>query len=99
MLVLQETIIEKFSENLEKIIVVEEKRSIIETQVKEILFNKSTNELGGRFSAFQNATKYRASSDKEKAKSLGSKWDPKKKKWYYEGNDDNLIKLQEMFSL
>ena len=37
--------------------------------------------------------------DKEKAKSLGSKWDPKKKKWYYEGNDDNLIKLQEMFSL
>jgi ribonuclease HI len=36
--------------------------------------------------------------DKEKAKSLGSKWDPKKKKWYYEGNDNNLIKLQEMFS-
>lgn len=37
--------------------------------------------------------------DKEKAKSFGSKWDPKKKKWYYEGNDDNLIKLQEMFSI
>ena len=40
---LEETVIEKFSENLEKIIVVEEKRSIIETQVKEILFNKNLN--------------------------------------------------------
>ena len=38
---LEETVIEKFAENLEKIIVVEEKRSIIETQVKEILFNKN----------------------------------------------------------
>ena len=38
---LEETIIEKFSEGLEKIIVVEEKRSIIETQIKEILFNKN----------------------------------------------------------
>ena len=40
---IEETVIEKFSENLEKIIVVEEKRSIIETQVKEILFNKNLN--------------------------------------------------------
>ncbi len=38
---LEETVIEKFAENLDKIIVVEEKRSIIETQVKEILFNKN----------------------------------------------------------
>ena len=40
---LEETIIKNFAENLEKIIVVEEKRSIIETQVKEILFNKNLN--------------------------------------------------------
>ena len=40
---LEETIIEKFSEGLEKIIIVEEKRSIIETQIKEILFNKNKN--------------------------------------------------------
>ena len=38
---LEDTVIEEFAENLEKIIVVEEKRSIIETQVKEILFNKN----------------------------------------------------------
>ena len=40
---LEETIIQKFSEGLDKIIVVEEKRSIIETQIKEILFNKNKN--------------------------------------------------------
>ena len=40
---LEESTIEKFSEGLEKIIVVEEKRSIIETQIKEILFNKNKN--------------------------------------------------------
>ncbi|MAG52639.1 MAG: hypothetical protein CMH62_01615 [Nanoarchaeota archaeon] len=47
--------------------------SFTEDEVKQynkydILFNKATNELGGRFSAFQNATKYKTSSDKEKAK-------------------------------
>ena len=39
--------------------------------------------------------------DKGKAKSLGSKWDSIKKQWYYEAdddNDENLIKLQQMFS-
>ena len=51
---LEDTVSEEFAENLEKIIVVEEKRSIIETQVKEISFNKNMkvkvvgkkNELG-----------------------------------------------------
>ena len=37
---LEPTIIEEFSKGLETIIVVEEKRSLIEYQIKEILFNK-----------------------------------------------------------
>ena len=40
---LENTIIEEFSQGLEKIIVVEEKRSLIETQIKEILFNSNKN--------------------------------------------------------
>ena len=40
---LEESIIKEFSEGLEKIIVIEEKRSLIETQIKEILFNSSKN--------------------------------------------------------
>ena len=40
---LEDSIIHKFSEGLEKIIVVEEKRSLIETQIKEILFNTNRN--------------------------------------------------------
>ena len=40
---LENTIIEEFSQGLEKIIVVEEKRSLIETQIKEILFNTNKN--------------------------------------------------------
>ena len=40
---LEESIIHKFSEGLEKIIVVEEKRSLIEIQIKEILFNSKNN--------------------------------------------------------
>ena len=38
---LENSIIEEFSEGLEKIIVIEEKRSLLETQIKEILFNKN----------------------------------------------------------
>ncbi len=40
---LENTIIEEFSQGLEKIIVIEEKRSLIETQIKEILFNTNKN--------------------------------------------------------
>ena len=40
---LEESIIEEFSQDLETIIVVEEKRSLIETQIKEILFNINNN--------------------------------------------------------
>ena len=40
---MENSIIEEFSDGLEKIIVIEEKRSLIETQIKEILFNKKTN--------------------------------------------------------
>ena len=40
---LEDNIIHKFSAGLEKIIVVEEKRSLIETQIKEILFNTNRN--------------------------------------------------------
>jgi len=40
---LENSIIEEFSKGLEKIIVVEEKRSLIETQIKEILFNANNN--------------------------------------------------------
>ena len=40
---LENSIIEEFSTGLEKIIVVEEKRSLIETQIKEILFNANNN--------------------------------------------------------
>ena len=47
--------------------------SFTEEEVKEykrydILFNKATNKLGGRFVAFENATKWKNSSDKEVAK-------------------------------
>ena len=40
---LEESIIKEFSDGLEKIIVIEEKRSLIETQIKEILFNVNKN--------------------------------------------------------
>ena len=40
---LEESIIKDFSQGLERIIVVEEKRSLIETQIKEILFNTNNN--------------------------------------------------------
>jgi len=40
---LEESIIEEFSRDLKTIIVVEEKRSLIETQTKEILFNINNN--------------------------------------------------------
>ena len=40
---LEESIIKEFSEGLEKIIVIEEKRSLIEAQIKEILFNSRKN--------------------------------------------------------
>ena len=38
-------------------------------------------------------------SEKEVGKKYGAKWDPKKKKWYYEGlsTDTNFIKLMELF--
>jgi len=47
--------------------------SFTEEEVKDYnrynaLFNKATNELGGRFVAFDNATKWKNSSDKDKAK-------------------------------
>ena len=40
---LEDNIIQEFSQGLEKIIVIEEKRSLIETQIKEILFNSNKN--------------------------------------------------------
>jgi len=40
---LEENIIKEFSEDLETMIVIEEKRSLIETQIKEILFNANNN--------------------------------------------------------
>ena len=38
-------------------------------------------------------------SEKEVGKKYGAKWDPKKKKWYYEGlsTDTNFMKLMELF--
>jgi len=38
-------------------------------------------------------------SEKEVGKKYGAKWDPKKKKWYYEGSntDDNFKKLTDLF--
>ena len=38
-------------------------------------------------------------SEKEIGKKYGAKWDPKKKKWYYEGSntDDNFKKLTDLF--
>ena len=40
-------------------------------------------------------------SEKEVGKKYGAKWDPKKKKWYYEGlnTDDNFEKLIDLFPL
>ena len=32
-------------------------------------------------------------SKKEEAKKLGAKWNPEKKKWYYNGNPENYIKF------
>ena len=32
-------------------------------------------------------------SEKEEAKKLGAKWNPEKKKWYYNGNPENYIKF------
>ena len=39
-------------------------------------------------------------SEKEVGKKYGAKWDPKKKKWYYEGSntDNNFKKLSDLFS-
>ena len=39
-------------------------------------------------------------SEKEIGKKYGAKWDPKKKKWYYEGKntDNNFIELQKLFT-
>ena len=39
-------------------------------------------------------------SEKETGKKYGAKWDPKKKKWYYEGvkTDNNFIELQKLFT-
>ena len=39
-------------------------------------------------------------SEKEVGKKYGAKWDPKKKKWYYEGlnTDDNFKKLTDLFT-
>ena len=38
-------------------------------------------------------------SEKEDGKKYGTKWDPKKKRWYYEGfnTDDNFKKLMKLF--
>jgi len=38
-------------------------------------------------------------SEKEVGKKYGAKWEPKKKKWYYEGlsTDTNFLKLMELF--
>ena len=40
-------------------------------------------------------------SEKEIGKKYGTKWDPKKKKWYYEGsnNDKNFIQLIQLFPI
>ena len=40
-------------------------------------------------------------SGKEVGKKYGTKWDPKKKKWYYEGskNDKNFIQLIQLFPI
>jgi len=40
-------------------------------------------------------------SEKEVGKKYGAKWDPKKKKWYYEGlnTDTTFLKLMELFPL
>ena len=39
--------------------------------------------------------------DKEIGKIYGTKWDPKKKQWYYEGfkTDKNFIELTKIFSV
>ena len=56
--------------------------------------------IGLKSCPYENKQKYYLNvpySDKDKAKALGSKWDPKKKKWYYEGSntDENFIQLRE----